>query len=66
MDKPLGGSGCPREKFLARFVAPCESYVEDVENAVLSLRFVVVVFERLKHCTAEPRKYFLVHMIVFL
>ena len=38
---------------MARFVAHCESYVQDVENAVFVIRvLIVVVFERLKHCTA--------------
>ena len=36
IDKPTEVYGqCPREKFLARFVAHCESCVQDVENAIL-------------------------------
>ena len=37
MDKPSGGLGAmaPGNLFLARFVAHCESYAQDVQNAIL-------------------------------
>ena len=78
-----------REIFLAHFVAHCESYAQDVENAVLAIRvcycsflrerkivlphfvfFSLIIVKSLQLCgrrqIAEPRKYCLVRVIVFL
>ena len=41
-----------KRKFLTRFVAHYESCVQDIENTVLVIRVLVVVFEREKNCTA--------------
>ena len=59
IDKPTEVYGqCPREKFLARFVAHCESCEQDVENAVLVIRVCRCSFLR-------ERKTLLPHFVFF-
>ena len=49
-----------KRKFLTRFVAHYESCVQDIENAILVIRVLVVVFEREKNCTATLVFFFLI------
>ena len=79
---------CPWEIFLAHFVTHCESYAQDIENAVLVIKvlllsflrdwntvlphlyFSLIIVKSLQLCKrrqiAEPHKYCLVCVIVFL